>query len=293
MILSRRLAGLTAGAVALTLLAACGGGGASGGDEPNTEAKDVTGIVNGVLPVDGPAQPGGKLTITDPSDAPTLDVHKAASAYTQWATSGWVYGTLVAYEYGRDIPYFSQKFKGDLAEDWERSEDGMTWTFNLRKGVKFQSIAPVNGREFTAADVKCTVERIQTLPGVQQNLMAIVDKIDATDPYKAVFTLKSPYGAFNETMASFYMGILPCEGTRGEFDLAQQAIGTGPFILQSWDRKVKRSYVKNPNFYLPGKPYLDAIDVLIMSDPASQLAAFRAGELDISGVSETLYPSLL
>ena len=289
----RRLAAIGAGAAALTLLAACGAGGGSNNPSDKLDDVDVTGVINGELPTDGPPQSGGKITVTDPSDAPTLDPHKAASAYTQWSTSGWVYNTLVAYDYGRDIPYYSQEYKGDLAESWERSDDGLTWTFTLRKGVKFQNIAPVNGREFTSADVKCTIERIQTLPGVQQNLMAIVKSVDASDPYKVVLKLNSPYGALHETFASFYMEMLPCEGTRGEFDLAQQAIGTGPFILQSWDRKVKRSYVKNPDYYVAGKPYLDAIDVLIMSDPASQLAAFRAGELDISGVSEQLYSSLL
>ncbi|MCU1689587.1 MAG: ABC-type dipeptide transport system, periplasmic component [Jatrophihabitantaceae bacterium] len=288
-----RLAGLTAGALALTLLAACGGGSSGGGGSDEFESADVTGIINGALPTDGPPQSGGKIVITDPSDAPTVDPHKAASAYTHFGTSGIVYSTLVAYKYGKDIPYYSQDFTGDLAETWDHTDDGLTWTFNLRKGVKWQNIAPVSGREFTAADVKCTVERIQTLPGVQKNLMDIVASVDATDPYKAIFKLKSPYGALDETMASFYMEILPCEGTRGEFDLAQQAIGTGPFILQSWERKVKRTYVKNPDYYVAGKPYLDEIDVLIMSDPAAALASFRAGGLDVSNVSETLYSSLL
>jgi peptide/nickel transport system substrate-binding protein len=141
--------------------------------------------------------------------------------------------------------------------------------------------------------VACTVDRIKTMPGVQKNLMDVVDAVGTPDDNTVVFTLNTAYAAFDETMASFYMEILPCEGTRGQFDLAQQAIGTGPFILQKWDRKVQRTYVKNPDYFVPGKPHLDQVVVLIMSDPASALAAFRTGQLDAFPPSDQNYSSLL
>ena len=257
------------------------------------DSDAVTGVTNGELPSDGPPESGGVLKMSDASDAPTLDPHKSPTAFTQTAVSGMVYSKLVTNKTGRDIEFGSGGLEGDLAKSWEASSDGRTWTFSLNKGVRWQNVAPVNGREFTSADVACTVNRIQNLPGVQSNLMAIVDSVDTSDPYTAVFKLSIAFATFDETMANFYMSILPCEGTSGQFDLAQTAIGTGPFILQKWDRKVQRTYVKNPGYFVAGKPYLDEVDVVIMADPASQLAALRTGELDISAVSNQLYPSLV
>ena len=288
-----RFAVLAAAGTALAVLAACGGASGGGGGGSKDKPDDVTGIVNGVLPADGPAQDGGTLTIQEPSDAPTLDGMKSPSAYTHLAISGMVYSKLLEFEVGRDTAFGSMGLRGDLAEKWEHSADGLTWTFTLRKGVKWQSIAPVNGRAFTSADVACTVNRIQTLPGVQKNLMDVVSKVDTPDDTTVVFTLNTPYGAFDETMASFYMEILPCEGTRGEFDLAQTAIGTGPFILQKWERKVQRTYVRNPTYFVAGKPHLDQVNVLIMADPAAMMAAFRTGQLDVFAPSDQNYAALL
>ena len=280
-------------AVALMVVSACSG--ASGGDSErgsDTTVQDET--VNGVLPTDGPAEQGGTIRVNQTGDAPTLDPHKSASYTVPAAVTSTVYSKLVEFTTSRDVPYGSMGVHPDLAESYDKSVDGKVWTFNLRKGVKFHNIAPVNGREFTSADVKCTIDRINTLPGVQKNLMDIVQSLDTSDPYKAVFTLTVPYPAFDETMASFYMPMLPCEGTSGQFNLAEQAIGTGPFIMQEWKRKVQTTYVKNPAYFVAGKPHIDGYTVLIIADPAAAIAAMRTGELDFTGsVNETLLPSVL
>ncbi|MCW2604280.1 MAG: ABC-type dipeptide transport system, periplasmic component [Pseudonocardiales bacterium] len=290
----RRSRVVVAGAsAALMLVAACSG--ASGGNSErgaDTTVQDET--VNGTLPTDGPAEDGGIMRVNVAGDAPTLDPMKSASYTVPATVTGTVYSKLVEFTTDRKTPYGSMAVHPDLAESYEQSKDGLTWTFKLRKGVKFQNIAPVNGREFTSADVKCTIDRIKSLPGVQKNLMDIVKSLDTTDPYTAVFNLTVPYAAFDETMASFYMPMLPCEGTSGGFDLAQTAIGTGPFILSEWKRKVEVNYVKNPTYFVAGKPHLDGFKIVIMSDPASAIAAMRTGELDYTGsVSETLLPTVL
>ncbi|MCW2603897.1 MAG: ABC-type dipeptide transport system, periplasmic component [Pseudonocardiales bacterium] len=272
--------------VSLLLLAGCFGGGSKddgGGAAPS-----------GSIPADaGTPEPGGTFVWNTTTEPPTLDPHKSASALTQLAVSGLVYSKLLEFKTGRDTPYGSMTVQSDLAEKWEHSADAKTWTFTLRKGVKFHNKAPVNGREFTSADVLCTVDRIKNLPGVQKALLEVVDKTTAPDAYTVVFNLKEAYVAFDETVANYYLSILPCEGTRGEFDLATAPIGTGPFILQSWTRDVEKIYVKNPNYFIAGKPYLDGIRMVTMKDPAAQVAAFRAGELDSTGVSDSLLPSVL
>ncbi|MCW2602808.1 MAG: ABC-type dipeptide transport system, periplasmic component [Pseudonocardiales bacterium] len=289
---------LLAGAAltAIALVAGCsgggsGGGGGGGGNGTDTPESDT--LVNGTLPSDGPAEDGGILTVNDASDSPTLDPHKSATAYTHGQVSGIVYSKLLEFDVGRDIPFGSMDVHGDLAEKWSHSEDGLTWTFNLRKGVKWQNVAPVNGRAFSSADVVCTVNRIQTLPGVQKNLMDVVASMDTPDVNTIIFKLNTPYGAFDETMASFYMEILPCEGTSGQFDLAQVAIGTGPFIRQKWDRKVQKTYIKNPDYFIAGKPHLDGVNLIIQADPAAAIAAFRTNQLDVTGsVNSTLLPTV-
>ncbi|MCW2604282.1 MAG: ABC-type dipeptide transport system, periplasmic component [Pseudonocardiales bacterium] len=283
-----------AGASALLMLAAACSGASGGNSERGADTTVQDETVNGTLPTDGPPESGGTITVNQAGDAPTLDPHKSASYTVPAAVTGSVYSKLVEFTMARDKPYGSMTVHPDLAESYEKSADGKTWTFVLRKGVKFHNIAPVNGREFTSADVKCTVDRIRTLPGVQKNLLDIVEKLDTSDPYKAIFNLSVPYAAFDETMASFYMAILPCEGTAGLFNLAEVAIGTGPFIMQEWKRKVQTTYVKNPDYFIAGKPHLDGYKVLIMADPAAAIAALRTGELDFTGsVNETLLPSVL
>jgi len=268
------------------LLAGCFSGSSGPSGQDNSGANES-------LPPDaGPPQPGGTYTYSTTTEAPSLDMHKAASAYTQASVSGIVYSKLLEFKVGRDIPYGSMDVQGDLAESWKRSEDGKTWTFNLRHGVKWQNIAPVNGREFTSADVACTMNRIQTLPGVQANLLTVVSSVDTPDDYTVVFHLKDAYAAFDETMAHYYMAILPCEGTRGEFNLAEQAIGTGPFILQTWNRKVDKVYVKNPDYFIKGQPYVDRLHQVIITDPAASLAAYRSGQLDATTTTETLLPTV-
>jgi len=292
MVRIRSLSAVIASTAVLALAAtACGG--SSGGSAGPEKRNDVTGVINGALPSDGPAEDGGTITVVDPSDSPTLDGMKSPSAYTHASISGIVYSKLLEFAVGRDTPYGSMGVRGDLAEKWGHSDDGLTWTFNLHKGVKWQNVAPVSGREFTSADVVCTIDRIMTMPGVQKNLVEIVDQVQTPDDYTVVFTLNSPYPDFDQTMASFYMEIYPCEGTRGEYDLNSTAIGTGPFILQKWDRGVQKTYVKNPDYFVAGKPHLDQVNLLVMPDTQAQLAAYRAGQLDVFAPSDQLYPSLL
>ena len=154
-----------------TLLAGCFSGSS---DDANSPAKEVV-IGNDLQPDGGAPQSGGTFFTTITTEAPTLDPHKAASAYTQVAVSGSVYSKLLEFKSGRGVPYGTSETEGDLAETYESSADGLTWTFKLRKGVKFQNIAPVSGREFTSADVVCTMDRIRSLPGVQNNLLGVVN----------------------------------------------------------------------------------------------------------------------
>jgi peptide/nickel transport system substrate-binding protein len=284
--MNRTRIALTASASALLLLiSGCFSSGEDdedGGADPTSSRADA-----------GDPEPGGTFIWNVTTEAPTLDPQRSASALTQLSVSGLVYSKLLEFKTGPSIPFNAMEVQGDLADEWGHSDDGKTWTFHLREGVRFHDKAPVNGRKLTSADVACTLDRINTLPGVQKALIEVVERYETPDDYTVVFHLKESYAAFDETMANYYLSILPCEGTRGEFDLASTPIGTGPFTLESWTRDVDKKYLKNPNYFIAGKPYLDGINMMTIKDPAAQVAAFRAGELDSTGVSDTLLPSVL
>lgn len=228
----------------------------------------------------GQPQKGGVLDLASTADAVSLDPQAEAS-YVVHAAVGAVYSRLVAFQTGPDVDYGTNELEGDLAEDWEMSKDSKTWTFHLREGVVFHDKPPVNGRELTSRDVLCTMDRIRTLPGHQVGLLSQVADIKATDDHTVVFELAAPYAAFDETLANPFLAILPCEGTEGGFDLAEDAIGTGPFQLESWKRDQERVYVRHENYFLEGLPHLDGYTTTILPDAQAQIAALRSGKIDM------------
>lgn len=185
---------------------------------------------------------GGTYTILTPADPDMLDPHRQSSIYTHML-AGLVYNKLVTYETGPDAAYTDYNVVPDLAERWEVSDDGKTYTFHLREAY-WHDVEPVNGRQLTAQDVVSTMERIINLPGHQAALLSVVESIVAQDDQTVVFTLKQPFAPFLNFMANHFMWILPKEAIDGKVDLATDAIGTGPFVLEKWEDNVQATYKK-------------------------------------------------
>lgn len=221
---------------------------------------------------------GGTYTIVTAADPDMLDPHKSSSIYTH-GYMGLVYNKLVTYEIGQNVDYTDYNIVGDLAEEWEVSEDGKVYTFYLREAY-WHDMEPVNGRKVVAQDVVATMNRIMTLPGHQASLLQEVEKVEAKDDKTVEFTLKQPLTPFINFIANHFMWILPQEAVDGEIDLTTTAIGTGPFMLEKWDDNVSATFIKNPNYFEEGKPYLDKVEYLIIPDVGAQIAAFRTEEAD-------------
>ncbi|MER2155705.1 MAG: ABC transporter substrate-binding protein [Solibacillus sp.] len=227
---------------------------------------------------------GGTYTILTPADPDMLDPHRQSSIYTHML-AGLVYNKLVTYETGPNAAYTDYNVVPDLAERWEISDDGKSYTFYLREAY-WHDVDPVNGRKLTAEDVVATMERIINLPGHQAALLSVVESIVAQDEQTVVFTLKQPFAPFLNFMANHFMWILPKEAIDGQIDLAINAIGTGPFVLEKWEDNVQATYKKNQNYYEEGKPYLDEIIYKVVPEQGSRIAAFRTGQADsIGGLS--------
>jgi peptide/nickel transport system substrate-binding protein len=170
----------------------------------------------------------------------------------------------------------------DLAESWTQTND-TTYIFKLRKGVRWHNKPPVNGRELTADDIKYTYERFLSIPAnPNKPVLEYVDKIEAVDKHTVKFTLKEPNAWFLDLLASTSTWIVAkeCVEKFGDLKKVESVVGTGPWMLERWEPNVKLSYVRNPNYYFPGLPYVDNVELLIDKDPASRLATWLAGKTD-------------
>ncbi len=171
-----------------------------------------------------------------------------------------------------------------LAESWEQP-DNQTYVFKFRDGVKWHTKPPVNGRPFTAADVKFAWETMAKT-GVHVPLFSRVDRIESPDARTLRVTMKQPYAPFLKLVSTPQTAIFAREQWESADGLAKESIGTGPFIMKKHEPNVEAVYVRNPDFFLKDDdgrqlPYLDAIhDVRTITDPDAQKAAFLANQID-------------
>ena len=234
---------------------------------------------------DGDPVRGGHLVVSGASDIGSLDPIASSSFNTQFRVAH-VYQRLLGFEYGADVGYTENILVPQLAESWEVSDDGLTYTFKLREGVTWQDIPPVSGREFVATDVKATFEAILA-EGHQANLLERVESIETPDDYTVVLNLSSPFAPLLNNMANHFMWIMPEEAFTDEsYDRTTTAIGTGPFILDEREIDVSTSYVANPDYWETGfdgepLPYLDSFELVVIGDTTQAIANFTAGETQI------------
>jgi len=302
-------------AVLAIFAAACGGDDSADDDTDATVAADEEGEEEDSFDEEATAQQegettdenvvesgdpvrGGTLVISGPSDIGSLDPIASSSFNTQYRIAH-VYQRLLGFDYGADVGYTENILVPELAESWEVSEDSLTYTFKLREGVKWHNVAPVNGREFVAADVKATFEAILA-EGHQANLLERVESIEAPDDYTVVLNLSAPFAPLINNMASHFMWILPEEAfTDPDYDRTTTVIGTGPFMLDDRQIDVSTSFVANPDYWDVGfdgepLPYLDGFEQVVINDTTQAIANFTAGETQIltNGVPLELYTQL-
>ena len=189
----------------------------------------------------------------------------------------YVYNRLIGYAAGPGVDPFALKLEAELAKTWEQTPDGLTYTFKLSPGVKWQNLPPLNGRDFVAADVKFAFERYRK-EGLYQSYWKNVASIDAVDPATLKITLSKPAVDFLIPLGSRYQTIFPHELVdAGTIDKA--VIGTGPMILKEAVAGAQVKLERNPT-YFEREVLLDGVECRIIPDPAARLAAFRVGQVD-------------
>jgi len=221
------------------------------------------------VPADTPVK-GGGITVCQPAEPPGLN----PTANTAAAIDRVVYSNI----YEGLIKVNSQgKFTPGLATKWEVSPDGKIYTFHLRKGVTFH-----NGEPFTAQTAKWNIERAKNEgttnphPEYFRGIMNIETPDDAT----LVITLKDVDALFIAHMAEGDAVMLPAKGYE---DAKSNPIGTGPFKFVNWVRGDRVEMVRYGDYWNPELPYLDKVTFKFIGDASAQIAALKAGDIDVIG----------
>jgi len=227
-----------------------------------------------ILALSGYAQSprsGGELVFPVPSEPPSYDGHREETFGLIHPIAPF-YNTLLRID---PNDRSGTKPAPSLAESWTVSSDKLTYTFKLRKGVKFH-----DGSEMTSKDVKASYDKIIFPPaGIgssRKGQYADVAAIEAPDAYTVTFRLKEPSASFISSMSSPWNFIYKADILAKDPHWYEKNImGTGPFLFVE---HVKGSHwvgKKNPNYWDKGKPYLDGYRALFIRDSAAQVSAVR------------------
>lgn len=168
--------------------------------------------------------------------------------------------------------------KPDLATSWTQSKDGLTWTFKLRKGVKFH-----DGTPFNAEVVKYNFDRFL---GPEKPLKSslhtpIIKSVVVVDEHTVKFNLKVPFAFFLNNLAhSASAMVSPAAHKRWGKDLTLHPVGTGPFKFVEWVRGDRVVLVRNDDYY-EGKPRLDKIIVRTVREDSARVLGLEAGDYDL------------
>jgi peptide/nickel transport system substrate-binding protein len=216
------------------------------------------------------------------SDPPHFDPHLTTNAKTHAALS-FVHSTLVRHKVGSGIQPGTFIVEPHLAERWEALDD-TTYVFHLRQGIKWHNKPPVNGRELVAEDVKFTFDRFLMEKGNPlRYILEAVDKVEVVDRYTVKFLLHEPFVWLVDVLANpVGTWIVPREVVEqfGDLKKPESAIGTGPFLLERYEPNIKTVFKRNPNYFLPGLPWVDGVEWMVVTDPSAALAMYRSGQFD-------------
>ncbi|CAG0945619.1 Oligopeptide-binding protein AppA [Anaerolineae bacterium] len=220
------------------------------------------------------AQPqyGGVLTRASQGEPANFDMFSNSSSFTLAAIAP-CYNSLVMFD-----PLNPSKIIGDLAESWEIAPDGKRITFKLVKGAKFH-----DGKPLTSADVKYTFDTVrnpsQGVVSVRKNVLAAVDGIEAPDDYTVHFVLKRSNPSLLLNLATPWFLVAPKHILQEKGDMKNVIVGSGPFKLKEHVRGVSIELVKNPDYHVKGRPFLDGFKIFQIPDAATAFANFRTGQI--------------
>jgi peptide/nickel transport system substrate-binding protein len=236
----------------------------------------LTALVSSPTPAAGPKR-GGILRVSYGNEVANLDFHTAPGYEMMWVGMNIGCGLINITPDGKFVP--------DAAESWQVSADGLNYTFKLKKNVLFH-----DGTKVDAAAVKFSIDRLMD-PATKSGMRTFyesVHSVEVVDPYTVQIRLKHPYAFMLHMLAAYRTGLVlysPAATQKYSVEDRKQGkpeavVGCGPFKLVEW---VKGSHLVMDRFdkyFEPGRPYVDRIVIRVIKDPVTEMAAFKAGEID-------------
>ncbi|MBI2907833.1 MAG: hypothetical protein HYX92_09280 [Chloroflexi bacterium] len=218
---------------------------------------------------------GAILTLAIGGDPPGLDPHREEASFG-FTIVGGAYNRLVKYDL---LALPQQKIIGDLATNWGLSPDGKVYTFHLVKAAKFH-----DGTPLVAEDVKFSYDRIRNpekgTRSPRQQQLANVTNIDTPDDSTVKVALGYPQASFLTSMAAVFYSVVPKHVVlEKKGDLSKTVVGSGPFKFKDYATGVGWESVKNPDYFVKGRPYLDGVKGYVIKDSFTRFAALRTGNL--------------
>lgn len=224
-------------------------------------------------------QPGGTVTLADQNLPPTLDIHATTNDFLD-IIGQHIYQPLVY------LDPESRAAVAGLAESWTQSEDGRVWTFTLRSGVTFH-----DGNPLTSADVKASWDRLLNpdTAAPRASLLGGDNLVSIETPAEnvVVVTHQEPMANFLANIARTFAMVISKATVNGG-NLAEQAVGTGPFRLKEYTQADHVTLERwddfnwaPPFFAHQGPAYLDELTWISVEEEGTRIAAIESGELDI------------
>lgn len=216
---------------------------------------------------------GNTLVLDTTQDPVNLDPHVATSV--DFYMLGNSYEPLVT------VAPDGVTVEGVLAESWTASEDGLTFEFDLRSGVLF-----ADGTPFDADAVKQSIERLEELQRGSAWVVEPVSAVDVLAPDRVRITLSRPFPFLQALPLVYIVSPTAVEENEAGADrasawLSENTAGTGPYVLQRWERGQRLEFVQNPNYWGGWEgPHFERVVVRSQLDPSTSRLLLEAGDLD-------------
>ena len=216
------------------------------------------------------ADAAGTLKIGRHQDSTTLDPILTIQNADIWVMNN-MNGLLV--RVNRD----ATDVEPDLAESWDISADGLTYTFHLRDGLRFSDGSPLK-----ASDAKFSLERLRDKEGsIMAGMFSVMKSVEAPDDRTVVITLNQPSAPFLAGMAMFSAAILPEQAvTEAGDEFGNNPVGAGAFVLDEWKRGEYLRLKKNPNYWEADRVQLDGVEWVYIPNDNTRILKLQAGEVD-------------
>jgi len=290
----RRAMRLGAGAGSLAFLVACGerktrnGGGGSSKSTGEPQPKT-----------------GGTVAIRVTADPIDWDITYLGNTSPSLCGVEAGYNKLVGFQSGPSLRYTDLVIQPELAKSWE-TPDARTYIFHLQPEARFANLAPVNGRAFESSDVKWSLEYLSRTgqfkgtslqAALESWTLEGIDTIETADSATATVHFAKPFVPFLNYAGFPYNPMMPHEIFDQNGNFKDRLAGTGPWQLDTSSSQKGTRWVwkRNPAYWDSGKPYIDQITWLVLTDDSTAFAALQTGQLDVltGGGTPQLTPTSL